>query len=63
MKKHFLLDCLLYKHVRKKYSKLFDTNILTCLLNPHSFISTKQIVKISETVLMFEISFQEFDIL
>ena len=33
--KHFLLDCPLYKHVRKKYSKLLDTNILNCLLNPH----------------------------
>ena len=40
--KHFLLDCPLYKHVRKKYSKLLDTNILTCLFNPHSFVSTKQ---------------------
>ena len=40
--KHFLHDCPLYKHVRKKYSKLLDTNILTCLLNPHSFLSTKE---------------------
>ena len=39
---HFLLDCPLYKHVRKMYSKLLDTNILTCLLNPHSLVSTKQ---------------------
>ena len=43
--KLFLLDCPLYKHVRKKY-KFLDNNILTCLL-----------------VLMFEISFQQFDIL
>ena len=28
--KHFLLDCPLYKYVRKKYSKLLDNNILTC---------------------------------
>ena len=42
--KHFLLDCPLYKHVRKKYKKLLDTNILSCTLNPHtcSPVSTKQ---------------------
>ena len=40
--KHVLLDCPLYKHVRKKYSKLLDIYILTCLLNPHSFVSSKQ---------------------
>ena len=61
--KQILLDCPLYKHVRKKYSKIPDTNILTCLLNPHSFVSTKKPVNTSETVLMFEVSFQQFDIL
>ena len=32
--KHFFFDCPLYESVRKNYSKLFDTNILTCLFNP-----------------------------
>ena len=26
----------------KNYSKFLDTDILTCLLNPHSLVSTKQ---------------------
>lgn len=26
----------------KKYSNLTDTDILTCLLNPHNLVSTKQ---------------------
>ena len=54
--KHFLLDCPQYKHVRKKYSKLLDTNYIALYLqNKH--------VNISDTVLMFEISFKQFDIL
>ena len=57
--KHFLLDCPLYKHVRKKYSKLLDTNILTRLLN--LYLQKKKPVNILETVLMFVISFQRFD--
>ena len=40
--KNILLDCPLCEHVRKKYSKLLDTYIFTCLLNPHSHVSTKQ---------------------
>ena len=26
----------------KKYSNLTDTDVLTCLLNPHNLVSTKQ---------------------
>ena len=39
--KHFLLDCPLYKHVRKKYSNYLIL-ITTCLLDPHSLVPTKQ---------------------
>ena len=42
MKKKYLLNFPLYKHVRKKYSKLLDMNILACLLNPYSLVSAKQ---------------------
>ena len=47
------------------YSKLLDTNSLTCLvLNPHIalYLQNKPL-NISETVLMFKVNFQQFDIL
>ena len=55
MMKNILLDCPLCEHVRKKYSKLLDTYIFTCLLNPHSHLQNKP-VNTSETVLMSEVS-------
>ena len=41
MKHNFYLIVLFINMSGKKYSKLFDFNILTYLLYPHSLISTK----------------------
>ena len=42
MKNIFYLIVLSINMSEKKYSKLLDIYILTCLLNPHSLVSTKQ---------------------
>ena len=40
--KHFLLECPLYKHIRKKYSKISYVNPIS-LLNPVHVVNTKEI--------------------
>ena len=60
--KNILLDCPLCEHVRKKYSKLLDTYIFTCLLNPHSHVSTKQTCQYIRDCFDVRSKFDIFDI-
>ena len=47
----------------KKYSNLTDTDILTCLLNPHNLVSTKQTyIRDCFDVRLLEVSFQQLHV-